>query len=118
MYLGSLEELIQNLRQGWVCMNGKLDVLQGTNGYVKIQAFYHYADSTNATKLTKSISNSLAHEFQGQWHLMPRGRGLQHATPKCELQEFLRCQDDKSSEAKRVNFVNSKLEVTGPMKSP
>ena len=73
MYLGSLEELIQNLRQGWVCMNGKLDVLQGSNGYVKIQAFYHYADSTNATKLTKSISNSLAHEFQGQWHLMPRG---------------------------------------------
>ena len=73
MYLGSLEELIQNLRQGWVCMNGKLDVLQGSNGYVKIQAFYQYADSTNATKLTKSISNSLAHEFQGQWHLMPHG---------------------------------------------
>jgi hypothetical protein len=71
MYLGSLEELIQNLRQGWVCMNSKLDVLQGTNGYVKIQAFYHYAGSTNATKLTKFISNSLAHEFQG--HLMPRG---------------------------------------------
>jgi hypothetical protein len=39
MYLGSLEELIQNFRQRWVCMNSKLDVLQHTKGYVQIQEF-------------------------------------------------------------------------------
>lgn len=39
MYLGRLEELIKNFRQGWVCMNSKFDVLQGTKGYVQIQAF-------------------------------------------------------------------------------
>lgn len=39
MYLGGLEELIQNLRQGWVRMNSKFDVLQDTDGYVQIQAF-------------------------------------------------------------------------------
>lgn len=39
MYLGSLEELIQNFRQRCVCMNSKLDVLQCTEGYVQTQAF-------------------------------------------------------------------------------
>ena len=37
VYLGSFEESIQDLGQFGVCVNSKLDVLQGTNNYVVVQ---------------------------------------------------------------------------------